>query len=155
MTIFHKKYSFFSRDYIDKFDIVDNKEEDTIEYEFRSTRFYKPERNGPGLTGDEIVTVAHPFLLSTILLIHIDRPDLIDFIQRALNKIMDNPQDIFFTGRLWDLLYDGIFLDCTANDFEVTATCSEFDGGVAAEIRRFNETAFKFSMFGNVNSYFI
>lgn len=147
---FHFPSIFSRREYIDKFDIVDNKEEDTIEYDFRKTYQYKPEKNGPGLTGNEIVTVANPLLLSVILAINTDRQDLLSFIHKAANGVLHNPQDIFFTGRLWDLLYDGIILDCSSDEFEVTAACSEFDSGDYGEIRRINETAFSFSLFGNV-----
>ena len=132
---------------------MDDKEEDTIEYDYRNTYQYKPERNGPGLTGNEIVTVAHPLLLAMILSVNVDRPELLTFIQTAVNGLLHNPQDIFFTGRLWDLLYDGVVLDCSSEDFEVNAVCSEFDSGDYAEIRRINETAFSFSMFGNVSLF--
>lgn len=59
-------YFFILREYKDKIDIVDNKEEDTIEYDYRNTYIYKPEQNGIGLTGNEIVTVAHPLILAMI-----------------------------------------------------------------------------------------
>lgn len=135
--------------------MVDNNEDDTVEYDYRNTYQYKPEKNGPGLTGNEIVTMAHPLLLSLILSVNAERPELLDFVQTAANGLLNNPQDIFFTGRLWDLLYDGIILDCSSEDMEVNAVCSEFDSGEYAEIKRVNETAFSFSMFGNVNSLFI
>lgn len=139
------------REYKDKIEIVDYKAEDTMEYDYRNTYHYKPEQNGPGLTGNEIVTVAHPLILALLLAINVDRAELLPFIQTAMNGLLHNPTDIFFTGRVWDLLYDGIELDCSSDAFEVTAVCSEFDSGDYGEIRRFNETTFKFSLFGNVN----
>lgn len=142
------------REYKDKIDIVDDKEEDTIEYDYRNTYIYKPEKNGAGLTGNEFVTIAHPLILAMVLSINIDREELLPFIQSAMNGLLHNPKDIFFSGRVWDLLYDGIDLDCSSDEFEVTAVCSEFDSGDYGEIQRFNETTFKFSMFGNVRSSF-
>lgn len=141
---------FFHREFKDKFDIVDDKDADTMEYDYRNTYIYHPEKNGPGLTGDEIVTVAHPLILGMFLSINVDRPELLSFVQAAVNGMLHNPKDIFYTGKLWDLLYDGIILDCSSDSFEVTAVCSEFDSGDYREIRRINETAFKFSLFGNV-----
>lgn len=122
-----------------------------MEYDFKNTYHFKPENSGPGLTGDEIVTMAHPFLLSTILLIQIERPELLDFIYKSINGLLHKPQDIFFTGRLWDILYDGIDIDCSSHEIEVVAACSELDSGDYKEVQRFNETTFKFSMFGSVN----
>lgn len=124
-----------------------------MEYDYRNTYFHKPEKNGPGLTGNEIVTVAHPLILAMILSINVDRPELLSFVQTAMNGLLHTPKDIFFTGRLWDLLYDGVDLDCSSDEFEVTAVCSEFDSGDYGEIRRINETAFRFSLFGNVNYF--
>ena len=95
--------------------------------------------------------MAHPFLLSTILLINIERPELLDFIYKSIKGVLHNPKDIFFTGRLWDFLYDGIDIDCSSNEIEVVAACSELGSGNYREVRRFNETTFKFSMFGTVN----
>lgn len=95
--------------------------------------------------------VAHPLILAMILSINVDRPELLPFIQTAMNGLLNNPKDFFFTGRVWDLLYDGIDLDCSSDTFEVTAVCSEFDSGDYGEIRRINETTFKFALFGNVN----
>lgn len=89
---------------------MDNKEDDTVEYDYRNTYLYKPEKNGAGLTGDEIVTVAHPLLLTVMLAINVQNRDLLPFLDRAMNAILHKPIDIFFTGRLWDLLYDGMYV---------------------------------------------
>lgn len=145
----------YFREYKDKYDIVDNKAEDTMEYEYRNTYYYKPELSGPGLTGNEIVTVAHPLILAMVLSLNVDRPELLGFAKTAIEGILHDPEDIFFTGRLWDLLYDGIYLDCSSDIFEVTAVCSEFDSGDYGEIRRVNETTFNFSLFGNVSFFFL
>lgn len=83
------------REYKDKIDIVDDKEEDTMEYDYRNTYVYRPEMNGPGLTGDEIVTIPHPLILGMALAINVDREELIPFIRAAINGLLHNPKDIF------------------------------------------------------------
>lgn len=143
-------FLFNFREYKDKYDIVDDNEEDTIEYEYRNTYIYRPEKNGPGLTGDEIVTMPHPLLLGMALAVNVDREELVPFVYAAMKGLLRNPKDIFYHGRLWDILYDGIELDCSSDEFEVTAVCSEFSGGDYNEIRPINETAYNFSLFGNV-----
>ncbi|XP_031619154.1 sensory neuron membrane protein 1-like [Contarinia nasturtii] len=142
---------YYFEEYKDKIDIVDDNEEDTIEYDYRNTYIYHPEKNGPGLTGEEIVTVAHPLILAMILAINVDKEELLPFIMTAVNGMLRKPTDIFFTGRLWDLLYDGIEIDCSSDAFEITAVCSEFDSGDYKEIRRINDTTFKFAFFGFTN----
>lgn len=131
--------------------MVDDDEEDTVEYDFRRTSQYNPKRNGHGLTGEEIVTVVHPVIVPPLLAFNIDRRDLLKTVETALNEVLHNPQDIFYTGRLWDLMYDGIILDCSSDSFETTAACSLFEDDDLREIKRINETAFSFSLFGNVN----
>lgn len=138
------------REYKDKFDIVDNKEEDTMEYDYRNTYIFRPDLSGVGLTGNEIVVMPHPLILAMALSVNVDRPELVPFIRTAMNGLLHNPKDIFYKGRLWDLLYDGIELDCSSDEFEVTAVCSEFSGGDYKEIQPINDTAYSFSLFGNV-----
>lgn len=38
-----------------------------------NTFIYRPEKNGPGLTGNEIVTIAHPMIMAMILAINVER----------------------------------------------------------------------------------
>lgn len=121
-----------------------------MEYEYRNTYFYRPEKNGPGLTGDEFVVTAHPLILAMALSLNVDRKDLVGLAYTAMNGLLNNPKDIFYRGRLWDLLYDGIDLDCSSQGFEVSAVCSEFSGGDYNEIRPINDTFYSFSLFGNV-----
>lgn len=121
-----------------------------MEYDYRNTYYYKPELNGPGLTGNEYVVVAHPLLLAMALAVNVDRGDLLPLVNNAMNDLLNHPKDIFYKGTVWDLLYSGVELDCSGEGFEVTAACSEFDSGEYGQIRRLNETTFKFAMFGNV-----
>lgn len=62
-----------SSEYKHKENIIDNQSDDTIEYDYVNTFIYRPEKNGPGLTGDEIVTIAHPMIMGMILAINVER----------------------------------------------------------------------------------
>lgn len=139
--------------------IIDDEAADTMEYDFVNTLIFRPDLSGDGLTGDEFVILPHPLLLGIALSINRDRPELLEFIKVAIAGLLRNPKDIFFTGRLWDILFDGVILDCSLEDYEVSAVCSEFSGGGYKEISYINETAFTFSLFGNVSlanvSYYI
>lgn len=145
---------FLRREWKDKINVVDNKDDETMEYDYRNTYHYRPELNGPGLTGYEHIVVAHPLLLAMALSINVEREELLPFIRTAINGLLHEPKDIFYRGTVWDLLYGGIELNCASDAFEVTAVCSEFDSGDYGEIRRYNESMFKFAMFGNVSILF-
>lgn len=48
------------REWKDKFDLVDDEEEDTVTYHGRKKYIFRPDLSGPGLTGDELVVMPHP-----------------------------------------------------------------------------------------------
>lgn len=66
-----------------------------MEYDYRNTYYYKPELNGPGLTGNEYVVVAHPLLLAMALGINVDREDLLPLVNNAMNELLNHPKDNF------------------------------------------------------------
>lgn len=100
-----------------------------------------------------------------------ERPELLGFINNAMNGIFHDPKNIFFTGRLFDLLFEGnnllsiiyskidsitiryyvgIYLDCSSEDFEVSGVCSELGSDDHAEVTILNETIYKFALFEHV-----
>lgn len=80
-----------------------------------------------------------------------ERPELLVFINNAMNGIFHDPKNIFFTGRLFDLLFDGIYLDCSSEDFEVSGVCSELGSEDHTEVSILNETTYKFALFEHVS----
>lgn len=68
----------------------------------------------------------------------------------AIKEIFHEPTDVFWTGRVMDLLFHGILIDCDVTNSLAKIACSE--------IRKRNDTTFKpldngkllFSMFGGV-----
>lgn len=131
--------------------MVDDDEADTLEYSYKNTFIYNPAKNGPGLTGNEIVTMGHPMILGMALTINIERHEMLSFVVNSINGLLHHPTDAFWTGRVMDILFDGIVLDCTSDAFEVAAACAEFSSGDHASITPINETAYKFAMLSGVS----
>lgn len=51
-----------------------------------------------------------------------------------------------------DMMFNGIPVDCTSNDFNSKATCSVFGSGEVQTIQRTDEAdIFKFSLLGGVS----
>lgn len=48
------------REWKEKFDLVDDEEKDQLSYHYRNKFIFRPDLSGPGLTGDEMVTMIHP-----------------------------------------------------------------------------------------------
>lgn len=44
-------------------------------------------------------------------------------MSRVINAIFKEPTHPFWTGRVMDLLFDGIDIDCTTKDFMASTTC--------------------------------
>lgn len=56
----HVKSKKKCREWKEKYDLIDNDEEDTLTYHFKNTFKFRPDLSGPGLTGDEVITMPHP-----------------------------------------------------------------------------------------------
>lgn len=102
------------REWKTKVDIIDDNNADTVEYDYVNTIYFRPELSASGLTGDEFVVLAHPLILGMAMSIKRERPELLELISNAINGLFRDPKNIFFTGRLFDLLFDGIYLDCSS-----------------------------------------
>lgn len=132
---------------------MDDDEADTLEYSYKNTYIYNPAKNGAGLTGEEIITLMHPVILGMGLGISVDRPELLPFISNVIRDLFGAPSDAFWTGRVMDLLFDGIPIDCSSEGFEAAAACGEFSSGEHKAIQPQNETFYKFSLFGGVSDW--
>lgn len=90
-------------------------------------------------------------VVATMLLaVNVDKKPMIGLADKAIKDLFHNPTDMFWTGRVMDVLFDGIPIDCSSENFEATATCSVFKSGEVAAIREHNETHFAFSLFSAV-----
>lgn len=53
-------FQFYFRQWKEKFNLVDNEENDTLTYHYKQTYIFRPDLSGPGLTGDELIVIPHP-----------------------------------------------------------------------------------------------
>lgn len=83
-----------------------------------------------------------------LMAVNVDKQPMLQMVEDALNKLFHNPADAFYTGRVMDLLYDGVELDCGADDNTVKALCLNFDAEKA--FRKTDATHYKFAMFSGV-----
>lgn len=84
--------------------------------------------------------------------VNVDRDGMLPLVATAINEILHNPKDAFWTGKAMDLMFDGIPLDCTSDDFNSRAVCALFEGGESPAIQPNGEDHFIFSMMGGVSS---
>lgn len=91
--------------------------------------------------------------MGMLLAINVDKKPMLPSIYAAIKEIFHNPSDPFYTGRVMDILFDGVPIDCSSQ-IEVTtkAVCSQFSTGAQAAIRQIDDKHYAFSLFGGVSS---
>nr|XP_029721389.1 sensory neuron membrane protein 1 [Aedes albopictus] len=139
---------YFFEEWKEKYDTVDNEEDDTLTFTLKNTWIFRPDLSKP-LTGDEIITIPHPLILGALLMVQRDREAMMPLVSKGMDIIMHPLTSGFLTTRVMDLLFDGILIDCSSQEFSAKALCSGLESEGA--VMPFNETHFKFSMFGLKN----
>lgn len=89
------------------------------------------------------------------LTVNFDKKPMLPMISNAINQIFHEPVDPFWSGRVMDLLFDGIDVDCSSTNFETMAICTVLGSGEVQAIRVIDDKLYKFSMIGGVSYYHI
>lgn len=93
-----------------------------------------------------VIVIATLFLTTNV-----DKKPMLPIIVKAVDSLFHNPTDVFWTGRVLDVLFDGIPVDCSGEEFQAKAVCSVFQSGEVKAARVFNDTHYMFSLFGGVS----
>lgn len=83
--------------------------------------------------------------------VNVDKQPMLPLIVKAIDQLFHEPQDMFWTGRVMDVLFDGIPIDCSSDDFAATAACSVFKSGDVKAVRPVDDDHFMFSLFAGVS----
>lgn len=86
-----------------------------------------------------------------LMAVNVDKKPMVGLVAKAINEMFHHPKDMFWTGRVMDVLFDGIPIDCSSETFEAKAACSVFQSGEVAAIKPVNDTHFSFSLFAAVS----
>lgn len=73
---------------------------------------------------------------------------MLPMIEDAFKNLFHNPTDAFYTGRVMDLLFDGVSIDCSSDDKISVSACLQLEDQSA--VRKIDDQHFIFSMFGGV-----
>lgn len=84
------------------------------------------------------------------LSVNVDKKPMLPLISQAIDQVFHEPKDIFWNGRVMDILFDGIPIDCSADSFQATAICSVFESGEVNAVKKYNDTHYSFSLFSAV-----
>lgn len=84
------------------------------------------------------------------LAMNYDKKPMLPTIAGAVNALFNSPTTPFWTGRVMDILFDGVLLDCSSEDFSAVAVCSQFETGEMKAVRKVDDKTFAFSLFAGV-----
>lgn len=94
----------FIREWKKKYNIEDDEENDTMEYDYKNIWRFRADLSGPGLTGDEYFVMTHPLVTGIAMQIYQERQELLSFIGKVIDRVLMEPKDIFYRGTFWDIL---------------------------------------------------
>lgn len=86
-----------------------------------------------------------------LMAVNVDKKPMVGLVAKSINEMFHHPKDMFWTGRVMDVLFDGIPIDCSSEAFEAKAACSVFQSGEVPAIKPVNDTHFSFSLFAAVS----
>ncbi|XP_050300236.1 sensory neuron membrane protein 1-like [Anthonomus grandis grandis] len=136
----------------EKVDVVDNETEDSLTYTPYDLYQFNQNKSG-SLRDDDYITIIHPVIVGMVNIVMKNSPVFLSIVNQSLEAIFNNPKTIFFTGRVKDLLFDGIDLNCTSSGFAPKAICSQLKTQIPGiKYRQDNENIYLFSMLGPRNA---
>ncbi|XP_045774231.1 indole-3-acetaldehyde oxidase-like [Maniola jurtina] len=143
---------YYFEEWKEKVEIQDQEDTDTISYKKLDAFYFKKELSGPGLTGEEVITMPHPFVLGMVNLVYRDRPAMMNMLGKAINGIFDNPPDMFIRVPTMDLLFRGVLINCSRTDFAPKAACTALKKEAADRLIFEPNNQYRFSLFGMRNA---
>lgn len=78
-----------------------------------------------------------------------DKAPMLPMVKDAIKYMFHEPNSVFFPVRVMDLLFDGIGIDCSSEEFAAKAVCTALE--TEPTIDKYNDTTFMFSIFGPVS----
>ncbi|RVE43891.1 hypothetical protein evm_011453 [Chilo suppressalis] len=134
----------------EKLEVEDHEEDDTITYKKRDVFYFRPELSGPGLTGEEIITMPHILMVSIATVVNKEKPAMLNMIGKAFNGIFDGPQHVFMNVKALDIMFRGTIINCARTEFAPKAVCTAIKKEASGLIIEPNNQ-FRFSLFGMRN----
>jgi scavenger receptor class B protein 1 len=101
-------------EYKTKFNVVDDEVEDTVAYDMKNTFIFRPDLSNK-LSGDEIISVPHPLIMSLIA-VQREKQPFLSLVEKGID-ILFHPETPFLTASVMDILFNGIDLDCEHEEF--------------------------------------
>ncbi|XP_023315904.1 sensory neuron membrane protein 1-like isoform X1 [Trichogramma pretiosum] len=141
---------YFFEEWQEKVDIVDRKEDDTVEYSLKNKWIFVPGKSD-GLDGQEELVMPHIFMLALIMAGVRERPKAMPIINKAVNSVFRNPTSLFVRVKAMDMMFNGLPIDCNVTDFAGSAVCSLLREKAEGTLQIDGPDQYRFSLLGAKN----
>lgn len=91
-------------------------------------------------------------IATTLLTLNVDKKPFLPLVNSAIDVLFNSPQHMYYTGRVMDILFDGIPIDCSSDKFQAQAVCSVLGTGEIKAVRPLNSTHYAFSLLAQGNA---
>ncbi|XP_045479908.1 sensory neuron membrane protein 1-like isoform X2 [Harmonia axyridis] len=137
-------------EWVSKVDVVDDNAEDTLAYSPLNKFVYNENKTGKGFSQDDIVTVLHPVIVGAVISASESSPALLPILAKAIKSIFRDPESMYLTDKVRNILFDGMVVNCSVSDFAGKAVCSQLKTQLPG-LTEIEKNIFKFSLLGPRN----
>lgn len=88
-------------------------------------------------------------LMGMLLATNYEKKPFLPKVEVAVKNLFNEPADAFYTGKVMDLLFDGVSIDCSSKEDTTVAVCLQLEDAPA--VRRIDENHLAFSILGGVS----
>lgn len=82
---------------------------------------------------------------------NVDKKPMLRLVSKAINLIFHEPTTPFLTTKVMDILYHGVPIDCSSQEFAAMAVCSILNSTETSSVRPLNDTHILFSILAGVS----
>lgn len=84
------------------------------------------------------------------LAVHFEYRQFLHVAKAAIKELFHEPTDVFWTGRVMDVLFNGIEIDCDVSTTYAKIACEEIQDRQPDKFKPLDNGKYLFSMFGGV-----
>lgn len=82
--------------------------------------------------------------------VHLEFRQFMHVAVAAIKELFHEPTDVFWTGKVMDLLFNGIEIDCNSTDPLAKLTCNQIRKAKNPAIQSVDDKRLRFSLLGGV-----
>ncbi|XP_050423763.1 sensory neuron membrane protein 1-like isoform X2 [Adelges cooleyi] len=140
---------YFYHEWKEKENLIDDVENDTVEFSFKNTFIFDEEKSRP-LTGEEIIVMPHMAIVGMVSMTKMLKPGALGMVNKAIPFLYPEQDSIFMKGTANEIMWTGLDINCTSTEFAATAICTQIRQN-SESLHKVDDNHFMFSLLGVKN----